>query len=110
MALSNIQRARIVLDLLKDGEVANQAAYGSVDLAPAATALKYAAAIYPRAAGPLAPGAVPTNDQLAAALLKALRLALRDAALQSRVPAAAETAANNEQSTVLSETQLELGE
>lgn len=109
MALSNIQRARIIFDLLRDGEVANQAAYANVDMAPAALTLKYAAAMYQHGAA-LAPGAAPTNDQLAAGFLRALRLILRSAAIESRVPAAGRAAANAEETAVLGETRQDLGE
>lgn len=41
MSLTNVLRARVILDLLKDGDVSDEAAYNSIDKAGVALATKY---------------------------------------------------------------------
>lgn len=61
MALSELDRARIILDLLKDGTVANEAAYANCDKIDAVTATKYIEQFWNHPAG-VAPPIYPTQD------------------------------------------------
>ena len=81
--LTNVQRARIMMDLVQDGDVATPAAYADVDLAGVAVATKYAnavAAFFPD--GPVG----GTENAKAAFYLKHVRKWHREILLATRVP------------------------
>lgn len=120
MALSTLDRARIILDLVKDGEVATEAAYANVDKIGAAAGNKWAEAFYD-AYGPImgideeTGGQVPlafedlTNAEKGAFYMNQLRLWHQNVLLGVRLGSARETAANTERATVLAEVASELG-
>ena len=112
-AITNVNRARIILDLLKDGTVANEVPYGSLDLASAPVADKYGTAFWnvygPEVDGMGQPIQSPTNAQVAAFFLKQLGKHCKAVLEQSRVPGAAAAAAVTEKATVATETTADLG-
>ncbi len=114
MALTNVQRARIIMDLVKDGNVGNEANYGAgVDKIAVPTAGKYADAFID-VFGPVRDSngeevVSPTAEQKALFYINRLRAHHRDVLLSARVPAAAETARTTEQGTVNTEVDTEVG-
>ena len=115
MALSTLDRARIVLDLVRDGDVANEAAYANVDKIGAASGNKWAEAFYD-AYGPLIDEAgAPlvfadlTAMQKGSFYLNQLRIFHQNVLLGVRLQSARETAADAERATVLAEVASELG-
>ena len=104
MALSAVNRLRIAMDLIKDGNVASEVAYANVDLLDAPTALKYAVPVVTVYHGPTD----GTNEEKAAFVLAQLRLWFADALRSSRVPAAANAAAVAETATVAAEVAAEI--
>jgi len=116
MAISKVVRARVIMDLVKDGVVGNETPYGdgSVDLAAAPVAIKYAQAFYD-AYGPQlfeVDGVTPrdpTNAELARNYLKVLRKFHRDILRASRVGSAGDTARSVEAVIVETEADADLG-
>ena len=112
MALSRVDRARIIIDLLKDGVVTTEANYNSslIDYATPALSLKYADAVMEAYGGySEAQVAAASNPEKATVFLNELRTHLRDALRIARAPQAAETARLAEEVTVQSEVDTELG-
>lgn len=114
MALTPVVRARVIMDLVKDGVVLNERPYGNVDLAAAPVAIKYAQAFYD-AYGPQlfeVDGVTPrdpTNAELARNYLKVLRKFHRDILRASRVGSAGDTARSVEAVIVETEADADLG-
>mgnify|MGYP001574122804 CR=1 FL=1 len=112
-AITNVNRARIIMDLLKDGTVANETPYASLDLATAPVADKYATAFWnvfgPDKDGMRNPILNPTNNQLAVFFLKRLGVHCKAVLEASRVPQAGTAAAATEKTTVDTETTSDLG-
>jgi len=109
MALTAIQRCRIILDLLKDGDVADEAVYRKVDMADEKVTLKYCQAFY-GPGGPLAkPGEDPTEEHYAAAMLHRLRNNVAEMNQQSRVSKVQEQAMKAAKDAVAAEAKAELG-
>ena len=69
--LTNVQRTRIIMDLVLDGDVATPASYATVDLATAPTAIKYADAII--AYNGVNPNGTWTNEMKATYYLNELK-------------------------------------
>lgn len=112
MALGRIVRARIILDLLKDGDVATEANYDAalLDYATAPLAIKYGDAVLEAYYGyDEAQVAAASNAEKATAVINMLRRHLRDALRQSRAPEAARAAADAETAVVNTEVDTELG-
>ncbi len=95
----------MILDLLKDGEVRREQDYNGLDASPAADVVKYGNAI-----ATIPPGTAPTPEHLAEGLMRALRLALRDAIERKRVPGASMAAEQAARAAVRAETLAEIGE
>lgn len=113
-AITDLNRARIILDLLKDGNVANETPYGSLDLAGAPIATKYADAFWSVYDGqntftPGTPVTSPTNAQKATFWLRRIGIHCKEVLATSRVPTVAATAAATETTTVNTETTADLG-
>ncbi len=113
MALSDIDRARVIMDLVKDGNVANETPYNNVDKIDAPTGLKYVDA-FVDVFGPIRDNEgneveTPTNAQKARFYLNRLKQHHRDVLMTARVPAAATAARETEQSTVATELNNEIG-
>lgn len=104
MALTAVQRLRIAMDLIKDGNVSNEAAYASVDQLDAETTLKYALPVVEVFKGPT----TGTNEQKAAFVLAQLRVWFASALHSARVPAAANAAAASEAAAVAAEVAAEI--
>lgn len=112
-----IDRARILMDLTKDGEVAALADYANVEQATAALALKYAQAFWD-APGFIHPVLVdenedprdPTNNELATNYVNRLKQYHKDILAAKRVTDAANTARVAEAATVAAEGTTDLGD
>lgn len=78
MALSKVVRARVLMDLLKDGDVSTEANYASdkIDYVDGPTALKYVNAFVSYFGGPTGSGV--TNEDIAAFYINQLRRYHRD--------------------------------
>ena len=78
--LTAVQRVRVILDLLKDGDVATPASYAGVDLMPAPAAVEWADVLIkihrPQYAGQLA---AMTADQKSTVVLNIIRSFFRTA-------------------------------
>lgn len=96
-------RARVIMDLVKDGEVVNLLHYIDVEKVSGSIALKYAQAFWD------APGFVhpdvgsPTNEQLATNYINRLRDYHKQILAAARVPAAGNTARETEAAVVAAE-------
>lgn len=119
MALQEAQRARIILDLLLDGNVTTEANYGNgIDKAAPAVAQKYADAIldaYPRVWYDNAtPPAVrqPTNDEKALHMIKILKGFLKEHRVNHarKIDAATKAAQDAALAAVNAEVASELGD
>lgn len=113
-AISDLNRARIILDLLKDGIVANETPYGSLELASAPIASKYADAFWlvydgQNTFNPGTPVPTPTNAQKATFWLRQIGKHCKEVLKTARVPAVAATAATTEAAAVDAETTTDLG-
>ena len=108
--ISIVDRARIIMDLVKDGEVANLADYANVEKLAGPVALKYARAFWD------APGFAhpdvenPTNEQLAAHFINRMRQYAINLEAAVRVPNAVSAAQTSEAATVAAEGSTELGD
>jgi hypothetical protein len=114
MALTNVTRARVIMDLIKDGDVTNETPYddGTVDLLDGYTSLKYAQAFwdsYYTPEDPENPIESPTNAQLAAFMVQQLRKYFRAVLRSVRASAAATAAREAELDIVDTEVDSELG-
>lgn len=129
MALTNVLRARVILDLVKDGVVATESNYSgaAVDKASAADAGKYGSAFWRCYLGTFpdgvhsASGTTPritptgqderdaTNEEIANHYLNMLRRHHKAVLETVRAPAAAETARATEIATVATEITTDLG-
>lgn len=115
MALDQGKRARIILDIIKDGNVENGAAYNSVDLSTVAVMKKYSEAFaaeygkkwYDNATPPVE--RAPTNDELAEFLISKIKQYVREIFRANKVNTAAATAGITAGSTADTEAQTDLG-
>ena len=94
--LTPVQRARVVMDLIKDGDVTTPANYAGVDLLGAAESIKYANAFCVYFGGPVD----GTNDEKARFYINQLRSYHRQIYLHTVVTPAAATAASTAEATV----------
>lgn len=112
-----IDRARILMDLTKDGEVTSLGDYANVEKATAVLAIKYAQAFWD-APGFSHPVLVdengdprdPTNDELARNYINRLRQHHIDLRASVEVPAARTTAGVAKAATVAAEGTTDLGD
>lgn len=114
-AITDTNRARIILDLLKDGTVANETPYGSVDLASAPISQKYADAFWSVYDGqntftPGTPVTSPTNAQKATFFLRCIGIHCKNVLKAFRVPPVGQAAATTETTTVDAEALSDLGQ
>ncbi len=108
--IPKVDRARFIMDLVKDGEVSDLANYSAVEKVPGPIALKYAQAFWD-APGFAHPVLVddddnprdPTNDELATNYINRLRDYHKQVLAAARVPVAGETARKTEAATVAAE-------
>ena len=111
MSLTSVVRVRIIMDLLKDGDVGTEANYDSslIDYIDAPTALKHANA-FVLAYGPI-PNVEgdPTNEQKATFYLNCLRKHHAEVTKSVRGPAAGDAARIAEIDVVTAEVESELG-
>lgn len=101
--IPKIDRARIIMDLVKDGEVSDLANYSAVEKAASPLALKYAQAFWDAPGFSHEKEVNPTNDQLATNYINRLRDYHKQVLAAARVPAAGETARRAETATVVAE-------
>ena len=110
MALTSVNRARIILDLLKDGIVTTEANYGAgIDKAPALVASKYVesqAKFLDANGDPRA----PTNEELADVFLRRMRQYVTGTYVHIKQQASAETARQAAIAAAETETLAEIGE
>ena len=97
------------MQLVKTGTVANLGAYANVELHGAATALKYATAIWKNNPGVAVDPLNPTNTELAVNYQNRLRQWHKEQLRSSRVSTAASAAVATEEATVAGESTTELG-
>ena len=111
MTLNVVDRARIIMDLVQDGDVATEANYASPDLdfVDGPTALKYAQAFWDVGAGVAVDPENPTNDELATNYMNAQREFHRSRLAASRAPALANQARVDEIAVVDGEVETDLG-
>ena len=108
--IPKIDRARIILDLIKDGEVANLADYSGVEKAIPALVLKYARASW-NASGYAHPDiSNPTNEQLVTNYINRLRDYHTNLLAAARVSPVVETARSTESARVRAEAKQDLNE
>lgn len=111
-AVTDVNRARIIIDLLFDGTTSNDALYANLDLANATVTTKYGTAFWtvfgPERDAMGNPIQNPTNAQLAAFWIKRMKIHNRDTLKASRVPAAVTAAANTEDAATTTEANSEL--
>lgn len=111
--LPNIPRARIVMDLIKDAEVATLASYADdkVDYLDGATSIKYVDAVLLVQArvSPEDLAEMP-NEEKALRYLDALKEYHRRALKASRVPGLVDTYRETQAETVLTEAATDLGD
>ena len=98
--ITKVNRTRIIMDLVKDGEVADLTNYSDVEKVAGPTALKYAQAFWD-APGFARPDIIsPTNAQLATNYINRLRDYHKQILAASRVPVAGKSARKAEAATV----------
>lgn len=114
--ISNIDRARIILDLLKDDDVSNLTPYNSVDKIPLVTAAKYADSLlvaYPNTwydESDPPQEREPTNDEVAAYFIKRLKTYLKEIHQSNLINTATEDARTNAAAGAVTEVNTDLGE
>jgi len=105
--ISIVDRARIIMDLVKDGEVANLADYANVEKASGGLALKYAQAFWDAPGFPQLSTVVdpenPTNAELATHYINRVRESHKETSAAARVSTAGETAREAEAAAVAAE-------
>lgn len=101
--IPKVDRARVIMDLVKDGEVSDLANYSAVEKVPGPIALKYAQAFWDASGFTNPGGSNPTNEQLATNYINRLRDYHKQVLAAARVPAAGETARETEAATVAAE-------
>ncbi len=114
--ISKVDRARVIMDLVKDGEVASLADYANVEKVSGPIALARAQDFWD-APGFIHPTLVdgngdprdPTNEELAINYINRLRVYHNDVRAAVRVSAAKKTAGQAEAVTVAAEGVTELG-
>lgn len=118
MAVPLLDRARIILDLLKDGDtVAGDAAYTGLDMIGAAAADKYLEPLYENHTwlqqvdgnGDKIAYASLTNNQKAVVLMNFLRRTLRWERERWKASIDGQTAYNNSKATIESDADTDLG-
>ena len=107
--VTNVNRARLIMDMIQDGTVASLANYANVELIDAPTALKYAQAFwnaYPHPQLFEANGTTPrnpTNEELALNYINRMRVYHGEVLRSVRTQAAADSARIAEEIVVASE-------
>jgi hypothetical protein len=112
-----IDRARVLLDLVRDGEVTDLSAYATVEKAESALVLKYAQAMWD-APGWTVPNLVddngdprdPTNDELTANYISRLKAYHKDVLAATRVGVVGTEARDTEAAIVAAEGTTDLGD
>ena len=115
MALTSVNRARIILDLLKDGIVTTEANYGAgIDKAPALVASKYVDAFLIESQAKFLDAngdpRAPTNEELADVFLRRMRQYVTGTYVHIKQQASAETARQAAIAAAETETLAEIGE
>lgn len=108
MTISAVDRFRIMGDLIKDGEVATESVYASVDKLSGVVAIKYGDALLAAHVQSLDLGA-STNEQKAQAAIDWIRSLFREALRKTRAEPIADAAGKAETAIVDGEVANELG-
>ena len=101
--ISKIDRAQVIMDLVKDGEVTDLGDYSAVEKVSCAIALKYPQSFWDAPGFTHADTSTPTNEQLATNYINRLRDFHKQILAAARVPAAGDTARETEAATVAAE-------
>ena len=101
--IPKVDRAQVIMDLVKDGEVSSLANYVAVEKVSGAIALKYSQAFWDAPGIPRPNVESPTNEQLATHYLNEIRAFHKEQLAAARVPAASEAARISEAATVAAE-------
>lgn len=109
MALTFTERVGIILDLIKDGDVANEAVYASADKATVPVRNKYADALWVIEPGIAVDPANPTNQEKMRNFIRLTRRYWRDSLVSVRAPLKAQAADAAERAAVDAEVNSELG-
>ena len=111
MALSNVNRVRIIFDLLKDAQVTTEANYDSslIDYMDAATAVKYAEALITVRSPESGDPAGMSAGEKSRLVLNILRQFIRQSLVVTRDVDAVKTAKQNAKATALAEADTDIG-